>query len=303
MDGPITPLGIGLPYLASLPADLYARGLIDFVEVTPESLRRQRQDGTTVVLDLVTQKLGRARETCGSLPMVVHGVELSIGSAHGCNEAYLTMLDRFQASWPFVWHSEHLGFQTMPDADGTTLEIGVPLPLPPTNEAVTVVAGRSRAIGSRYGVPFALENPAHYLSGLPVDPEIGDDIGLIQAITTRSGCFALLDLHNVYCNAVNHHFDAFAAIDRMPLDRVIEIHIAGGAWDCGFWTDAHNGRVTEAVWDLLEHTLPRTPHVGGIVFEMLEEHAVRLGPDAIADELSHAREVWRRCRPAAAQQE
>jgi len=294
MDGPVTSFGIGLPYLASLPADLYTRDLLDFVEITPESLCRQRQDGTTVVLDLVPEKLRRARRTCESLPMVVHGVELSIGSAHGCNEAYLEMLDRFQASWPFVWHSEHLGFQTMPDSDGTPLEIGVPLPLPPTNEAATIVADRSRVIGQRYGVPFALENPAHYLSGLPVDPEIGDDIGLIRAITSRSGCFALLDLHNVYCNAVNHHFDAIAAIDRMPLDRVVEIHIAGGAWNGGFWTDAHNGRVTDGVWDLLAHTLPRTPHVGGVVFEMLEEHAVRLGPDAIVEELAHARDIWNR---------
>jgi uncharacterized protein (UPF0276 family) len=296
MAGPVTPFGIGLPYLASLPAELYTRDLIDFVEITPESLCRQRQDGAAVVLDLVPQKLERARETCGALPMVVHGVELSIGSVHGWNEAYLAMLDRFHASWPFVWHSEHLGFQTMPDADGATLEIGVPLPMPPTNDAANIVAERSRAIGRRYGVPFALENPAHYLSNLPNDPDIGDEFGLIDAITTRGECYALLDLHNVYCNAVNHHFDAFAAVDRMPLTRVIEIHIAGGAWDGAFWTDAHNGRVTATVWDLLEHTLPKTPHVGGVVFEMLEEHAVRLGAAAIAEELIHAREIWRSCR-------
>jgi uncharacterized protein (UPF0276 family) len=186
----------------------------------------------------------------------------------------------------------------MPDADGATLEIGVPLPMPPTNEAANVVAERSRAIGRRYGVPFALENPAHYLSGLPTDSDIGDEFGLIDAITTRGACFALLDLHNVYCNAVNHHFDAFHAVDRMPLRRVIELHIAGGAWDGGFWTDAHNGRVTETVWDLLEHTLPKTPHVGGVVFEMLEEHAVRLGADAIAEELVHARKIWQSCHVA-----
>src|SRR5690349_9392674 len=170
MQAPVTPLGVGLPYLASLPADLYSRDLIDFVEITPETLCRQRQEGAAIVLDLIPDKFERARDVCGTLPIVVHGVELSIGSAHGWNAAYLAMLDRFQSRWPFEWHSEHLGFQTIPDADGTPIEIGVPLPLPPTLEAATIVAERSRAIGNRYRVPFALENPAHYLTNLPVDP-------------------------------------------------------------------------------------------------------------------------------------
>jgi hypothetical protein len=144
----------------------------------------------------------------------------------------------------------------------------------------------------RYGVPFLLENPAYYLPDPPSDPEIGDDIGLMRRILQRSGCLQLLDLHNVYCNAVNHHFDPFAAVDRMPLDAVAEIHIAGGSWEGGFWMDAHDGRVPEPVWDLLEYTLPRCPSVGGVVFEMLDEHVPRLGADAIQQELTRARKVW-----------
>jgi uncharacterized protein (UPF0276 family) len=292
------PLGIGLPYYASMPADFYRPGSLDFVEITPETLCRQRRDGKAVAIDLVPAQVELAQETCASLPMVIHGVELSIGSAKGWNRAYVEMLDEFQARWPFVWHSEHLGFQTMPGENGATLEMGVPMPLPPTEEAVQLVATRTLAIRERYGVPFLLENPAHYLEGLPTDPEIGDEGGLMRAITERGGCFQLLDLHNVYCNSVNHHFDAFAAIDRMPLDRVGEIHVAGGAWQDGFWMDAHAGRVPERVWEMLEYTLPRTPNVAGIVFELLEENVEPLGPDAIAEELARAREIWRRCRSA-----
>lgn len=73
-----------------------------------------------------------------------------------------------------------------------------------------------------------LENPANYFSDFPSDPEVGGNIGLMQAVTEKSGCQVLLDLHNLHCNAVNHGFDPFMAIDRMPLTRVVEIHIAGG---------------------------------------------------------------------------
>lgn len=289
---PVPRLGVGLPYFGSLPAELYQCGAMDFVEITPETICRQHPAGTAIELEIVPRQMEKARSTCAGLPIVVHGVELSIGSAHGWNSAYLDMLDAFQKAWPFLWHSEHLGFQTFRGDDGSTQEVGVPLPLPPTSEAADLVARRSVMILERYGVPFLLENPAYYLPDPPGDPEIGDDIGLMRRILQRSGSLQLLDLHNVYCNAVNHHFDPFAAVDRMPLEAVAEIHIAGGSWDGGFWMDAHDGRVPEPVWDLLEYTLPRCPHLGGIVFEMLDEHVLRLGADAIHQELMRARTVW-----------
>ncbi|HEV2201112.1 MAG TPA: DUF692 family protein [Bryobacteraceae bacterium] len=289
---------MGFPYIAELPAKLYRSGSVDFVEVTPETLCRQRTAGTGGALEIVEDRVDRAREICGALPMVVHGVELSIGSAHGWNAAYLDMLDAFQASWPFVWHSEHLGFQTIPGEDGASLEVGVPLPLPPTKEAVALVADRSAAIARRYAVPFLLENPAYYIADLPCDPEIGDDIGLIAAILDRSDGCLLLDLHNVYCNAVNHGFDPFAAIDRAPLNRVVEIHVAGGSPRDGFWMDGHNGRVPERVWELLEYTLPRARHTAGVVFEVLDEFAPRLGAEAIVEQLGRIRDIWTRRRAA-----
>jgi uncharacterized protein (UPF0276 family) len=146
--------------------------------------------------------------------MVVHGVELSIGSAHGWNQAYIDMLDTFHAEWPFLWHSEHLGFQIIPGSDGTVLEVGVPLPVPPTREAVEIIGNRASVVCQRYGKPFLLENPAYYIKDLPADDEIGDDIGLVKAIMDRSGCYLLLDLHNIYCNSVNHGIDPYATIDR-----------------------------------------------------------------------------------------
>ena len=289
---PIQPLGVGFPYFATLPSDLYQGGLVDFVEITPETLCRQRAIGTSVQIELLPDRLATAQQTCAGLPVVVHGVELSIGSAHGLNNAYLTMLDSFQKQWPFVWHSEHLGFQTIAGDNDSTLEIGVPLPMPATVEAVELVAERSATILKRYDVPFLLENPAHYFSELPTDPEIGNEYRFLTAFTQKSDCYLLLDLHNLYCNAVNHHFDARDVISSLPMDRVIEIHVAGGSWRDGFWMDAHDGRVPEPVWELLEYVLPIAPNVAGVVFELLEEHAIRLGAQAIENELRRASEIW-----------
>ena len=174
----------------------------------------------------------------------------------------------------------------------------MPLPLPATAEAATLVADRAQQIQHRYGVPFLLENPAHYLSGLPADPDIGDEFGLMNRITALSGCGQLLDLHNLYCNAVNFGFDASRTLQRIALDRVTEIHVAGGSWSDGFYMDGHDGRVPEPVWDLLEQTLSLAPRVAGVVFELLEMFLPRFGPDRIARELERARGIWRRCHRA-----
>ena len=81
----------------------------------------------------------------------------------------------------------------------------------------------------------------------------------------------------------------------MPLDRVVEIHLAGGRWEEGFWMDAHDSLVPRPVWELLEYALPRCSKTAGFLFELLDFYALKVGSDAIAEELSRVRDIWRRC--------
>ena len=289
------PLGVGLSYTLGHDPGLFTREHLDFVEITPDILCRVA-GGT---LRLAPGLFDAARQCCGDLPIAVHGVELSIGSAEGWNGAYLDMLSEFQARWPFAWHSEHLHFQTFAE-DGAVRDTGVPLPLPLTHAAAVLVAARADALIDRFGVPFLLENAAQYLGELPRDPGIANEEAFIGEIVARSGCGLLLDLHNLHCNAVNHGFDAAAALDRLPLGRVGEIHVAGGSWAEGFYLDAHDGLVPDAVWDLLDLALPRCPNIAGLVFEMLDVHVRRTPPEAIAGDLARLRAAWARdVRPRA----
>jgi uncharacterized protein (UPF0276 family) len=293
------PAGIGFGCHLALPDGLYTRDLLDFIEITPEVYHREEVVQGHIELEPDRKPFDEARRRCGGLPVTMHSVSLSIGSAHGMYEPCLRMMDRLQTEWPFYWYSEHLQFQTTLDAQGEPTNTGVPFPLPPTIEAAELVARRAVSIQRRYGVPFLLENPAHYLPDLPADPEIGDEFGLMERITAVSGCGQLLDLHNLYCNAVNFGLDPGVALGKVPLDRVGEIHVAGGSWSDGFYMDAHNGRVPEIVWDLLEQTLSRAPGIPAVVFEILDGHVERLGPDGIAQELERARSIWRRQHPVA----
>ena len=165
----------------------------------------------------------------------------------------------------------------------------MPLPLPFTEEAASLVGERARRLLARYGVPFLLENPAHYLSEVYCDPGLGDESAFMARVLDRGGCGQLLDLHNLHCNAVNHGFDARSALARLPLERVVEIHVAGGAWRDGFLMDSHSDRVPAEVWDLLDFVLPRTPNLAGVVYEVLPETSGHLDAATVAGELERVR--------------
>ena len=78
----------------------------------------------------------------------------------------------------------------------------------------------------------------------------GDDLDYVE-----------IDLHNIY---TNHGFDAEALLVDLELERVGEIHVAGGMGLDGFYLNAHSDTIPDAVWSLLEWTLPRCPNIGGV---------------------------------------
>jgi uncharacterized protein len=140
-------------------------------------------------------------------------------------------------------------------------------------------------------VPFLLENLTYYLPGLPTQGG-RDEVAFLNDLTGRSGCGLLLDLYNFHCNAVNFGFDPRQALSRLRLDRVVEVHLAGGATHDGFLLDVHSDVVPEPVWDLFEWVTPRLPHLAGVVYELLEQALPIVGVDGIRRQLERVHHIW-----------
>lgn len=136
-----------------------------------------------------------------------------------------------------------------------------------------------------------IENLTYYLPQLPSDGG-RDEIAFPNDLVERSGCGLLLDLYNFHCNAVHFGFDAIEALSRLRLDRVVQIHLAGGTTHDGFVLDVHSDVVPEPVWELLEWTVPRAPHLAGIVYELLEQALPIVGIEGVCRQLERARRIW-----------
>ncbi len=290
-------LGVGINYLANATGAMrVAQELVDFFELSPDLLAHEVGRGLKRRLIPRPELFERAKRDTAGRPLVVHGLGLSIGSAHGWDTGYLEYLDTVYAQWPFVWHSDHLGFLVVQPREGEELHTGIPLPLPFTEESLALLVPRGAALTERYGVPFLLENLTYYLPGLPSEGG-RDEVAFLNDFVERSGCGLLFDLYNFHCNAQNLGFDAREALSRLRLDRVVQVHIAGGGSHDGLLMDVHSTVVPEPVWEMLEWLVPRAPHLAGVSFEMLEE--ATLSPEDVRRQLTRARAIWDRTHPRA----
>jgi hypothetical protein len=216
------------------------------------------------------------------MPVVPHGLALSIGSAAGLDEGYLDRLARLVERLAAPWLGEHLGFTR---AGG--LELGHFVPLPFTGEAVEVVRRNLDRARARLGVPLLLENiTAPFL--LPRAEMT--EAEFLRAVVEGSDTGLLLDLTNLYVNASNLGTDVEAFLEEVPLERVAEIHVAGTRSDGASLVDSHDAPVPEAVWALAERLVAVAP-----VRALVLERDDRLGEFAEIDaDLRRARVIWER---------
>jgi uncharacterized protein (UPF0276 family) len=181
-------------------------------------------------------------------PIVCHGVSMNLGSLDPLDRDYLARLKALCDEVGSPWASDHLCYTGV---DGVALnEL---LPLPRTEEAVRHVARRVRQVQETLERPFLVENVSSY-----VDPSPGamHESDFARAVCEEADCGMLLDVNNIHVNSVNHGFDAWDAVRRMPLDRVVQLHLAGPEPKGALLLDTHGAPVRDEVWDLTERLLP-----------------------------------------------
>lgn len=179
--------------------------------------------------------------------IIPHGVGLSIGGPDPLNMDYLAQLKSLADLLDPPWFSDHLSYSS-----GFGMEYYDLIPLQFSEEAVAHVVGRIEQAREAVGRPLVLENPSYYAT-MP-----GGDMSeaeFTREVILRSGCGMLLDVNNVYVNAVNHGYDAKAFIDAMPADRVVQYHIAGHDASGEFLVDTHGSNIIAPVYDLYRYAL------------------------------------------------
>jgi uncharacterized protein (UPF0276 family) len=189
---------------------------------------------------------GRARYVLGQVaeryPVVMHGVSMSIGSSDPLDFDYLGKLKKLATDVRARWVSDHLCWTGVAGINTHDL-----LPIPLNENTLKHVVGRIRTVQDVLERPLVLENPSTYVG-------FADDTmpewEFLAQMAEQADCGLLLDVNNVYVSSVNNDFDPVEYIRAVPRERVVQFHLAGHT-DCQtHLIDTHDGRVTEAVWEL-----------------------------------------------------
>ncbi len=226
--------GAGLGLRRSLLEEMESVTLeeVQFLEVAPENWIG------------VGGRLGSAfRCYTERFPFVCHGLSLSIGSTDPLDMGLLGDIRTFMRSHSIAVYSEHLSYCS---DSGHLYDL---LPIPFTEEAVRHVAQRVAQVQDFLGQRIALENASYYCA----PRQEMSEIDFINAVVAEADCDLLLDVNNIYVNSINHRYDPYEFLARLPLERAVYIHVAGHYNEAeDLRVDTHGADVIDPVWDLLQ---------------------------------------------------
>ena len=195
------------------------------------------------------------RNLVGRVPLVLHGVGLSIGTDVPLDDAYVDDVVGAIDDLEPLSYSEHLAWTKVPGIDLANL-----LPVPRTRAAADMLIPKIEILQERLPVPFALENIS-YVFDFP-DQEM-DDAAFFNLLFRETGVGLLLDVENLHVNSRNHGVDAQGFLDALPEGVVRGVHAAGGPevdrpyLDVPALADNHSHPVPEEALDLLTCALRR----------------------------------------------
>jgi uncharacterized protein (UPF0276 family) len=183
-------------------------------------------------------------------PVVMHGVTLAIGSSDPLDFVYLKQLKELARKTKTPWFSDHLAWGRLESSHYHDL-----LPLPFRKDVAEYVAERARIVQDFIEVPFALENVSSYASFTGAEMTEWE---FYVSIAEKAGIGLMLDVNNVYVSSRNQGFDPEEYLNHIPLERVVQIHLAGHVDYGDYCLDTHDQRVRSEVWQLYAKVYPKT---------------------------------------------
>jgi uncharacterized protein len=147
-------------------------------------------------------------------------------------------------------------------------ERGHGLLMPPIlcRESALETAESIQRIETETGLACLPENPPAviYLGDLHI-------LEYFALVAEQADCGLLLDCAHLAIFQQTRNLPPLAGLDNYPLDRVVEMHVAGGAYTevegYQYIEDSHAPEPLPATWEILEYVVPRAPNLKALVFE------------------------------------
>lgn len=242
---------------------------VDFLEVHSENFFTKEIRGGGAA----RATLAKARQ---HWPISLHGVGLALGSAVGLDPWHLDQLADLVERTDPVLVSDHACFARgflshQLGRSAEAIHASDLLPIPFSKAALGVLCRNVNQVQERLQRTIAVENLSAYFAWNATDYS---ETEFLAELTQRTGCKLLVDVNNIYVNALNAikagaGMDPLQSckswLDQIPNDVVAEIHVAGHHAMDDIVIDDHSCAVNEPVWALYRHAVQRFGKVQTLV--------------------------------------
>lgn len=275
-------LGIGMIFSSALKPFLQRRpDALDVLEIEPQTLWLADDPFEGPYFEFTP-----AIDMFAAFPQrkLVHSVGMPIGGTRKPHPAQINLLRSIADRLDSPWVSEHLAIAGTPHKAA-----GFLLPPLQTDEGVRIASENIRTFAQGMGRPVAIETGVAYFARKGFEMQDGE---FVARICEETGCGILLDLHNIYCNEKNGRIPMRDFLAQIPLDRVWEIHLAGGQAMDGYWLDSHSGEMPDDLAAFSREVVQSLPNLGALNFEIYDTFLERLPPEELDRTIDALRAIW-----------
>lgn len=219
-------------------------GYVDYIEMPFEQLRHD-------------PSLGSVQEVA---PIILHCASMSVAGFIPPSQQTIDEISLETARTQTPWIGEHLAFVSADgvheEADRDSAPTNLTYTICPqlSEEAVERVSMNLSSLRPKFPAPIILENSPQYFAIPGSTMTMADFVAMVAS---RCDVDLLLDLSHFMITSKNTMVDASKEIEKLPLERVVEIHMSGMSQADGIVWDDHAVPACPEMFDLLEQVMRR----------------------------------------------
>lgn len=173
------------------------------------------------------------------------------------------------------WFAQDCAYCFWEAGPGYSTQLGYFIPPLLNQRSLDYAIQRIKEVQDIVPVPVAIEPPpmTFVVGNMPLFSFFGQ-------LAEATDCAILLDMGHLVSYEMASGHSVRDALDALPCERVVEVHIAGGRLKKGeqgpVYVDAHECSILDQTWQMLESMLPELPNVKAVCYECegIDEHTV-----------------------------
>lgn len=217
-----------------------------------------------VDVDVIIDEVERIH--AAGAPVLFHPAYINFCGSFANSRIWLEETARHIETVKSAWFAQDCAYCFWQEGAGYSTQVGYFIP-PIFNQAsLDHTIKRIKEVQAIVSAPVAIEPPPlTFVAGtMPLFTFFGE-------LSRATDSAILLDMGHLVSYEMASGRKVRDALDELPCERVIEVHIAGGRLKKGshgpIYVDAHESTILEETWQMFDEILPELPNVKAVCYE------------------------------------